>query len=157
MKHGRRRPPVQRPSWGLYTTTTFTITTAGNYTIRFAGTNNSGDNDSFIDDVSIVDPPPDADNVVIPPPSAALSPGSPSAVGSRSQDPIPAGQPLGWPAASSPVAPSPVGLGSGVGSVTIAAPLQTGAAPATSAPLILGNARCSRPSSSVPRFFGLPA
>ena len=40
-------------SWGLYTTTNFTITTAGNYTIQFAATNNIGDNDSFIDDVSI--------------------------------------------------------------------------------------------------------
>ena len=45
----KRQPEAQ----GLYTTTTFTITTAGNYTIRFAGTNNSGDNDSFIDAVSI--------------------------------------------------------------------------------------------------------
>ena len=40
-------------SWGLYTTTNFTIETAGNYTIQFAATNNSGDNDSFIDDVSL--------------------------------------------------------------------------------------------------------
>ncbi len=40
-------------SWALYTTTNFTIETAGNYTIQFAATNNSGDNDSFIDDVSL--------------------------------------------------------------------------------------------------------
>ena len=40
-------------SWDLYTTTNFTIETAGNYTIQFAATNNSGDNDSFIDDVSL--------------------------------------------------------------------------------------------------------
>jgi autotransporter-associated beta strand protein len=39
--------------WAQYTTTKFTITTAGSYTLQLAATKNSGDNDSFIDDVSL--------------------------------------------------------------------------------------------------------
>ncbi len=124
-------------SWGLYTTTTFTITTAGNYTIQFAGTNSSGDHDSFIDAVSLADPPPDADNAVIPaPPGAAiaLSLSSATAGGSRSQDQVPAGQVLGWTAASSPVTPPSVGGVSSLSSVPVAVLL--GAPVSPSLPLV---------------------
>ena len=49
---GRTIVPA-RNGWALYTTTPFTIRTAGSHTIQFAATINNGDNTSFIDCVSI--------------------------------------------------------------------------------------------------------
>jgi hypothetical protein len=51
-------------SWALYQTVSFTITSAGSHTIAFVATRpSSGDNDSFIDAVTVV--PPSSDYIAV--------------------------------------------------------------------------------------------
>src|SRR5262249_21692783 len=52
-------------SFALYTTASFTVKVAGCYTLQFAATDNSGDKSSFLDAISIADPEPGPDTVVI--------------------------------------------------------------------------------------------